>query len=101
MAFEATYLKFATDLRAYYPAARFFLAVGSMLSGDSYKQAVAYINAVIAARAALGDKNLTLLEFGSEDADLDGLGCDSHPSLKTHQKMADKMVAALRADLGW
>lgn len=101
MAFETTYLQFVTDLRAHYPAARFFLAVGPMLSGDGYTQAVAYLNAVIAARAALGDKNLALLELGTQDASLDGLGCDYHPSLKTHQKMADKMVAALQADLGW
>ncbi len=100
-AFETTYLQFVTDLRAHYPAARFFLAVGTMLSGDGYTQAVTYLNTVIAARAALGDKNLALLELGTQDTNLDGLGCDYHPSLKTHQKMADKLVAALQADLGW
>jgi len=29
------------------------------------------------------------------------VGCDYHPSLKTHQKMGDRLVAALKADLGW
>ena len=99
--FQSAYLKFVSDLRGHYPSARFFLAVGSMLSGDSYTRAAAYLKAVIDARAQGGDKNLTLLEFGSQDGTADGLGCDYHPSLKTHQKMADKLIAALKTDLGW
>lgn len=99
--FQTAYLKFMTDLRAHYPSARFFLAIGTMLSGESYTKALSYLKAVIEARASAGDKNLTLLEFGSQDANADGLGCDYHPSLKTHQKMADKLVAALKADMGW
>ncbi|MEI9950784.1 MAG: SGNH/GDSL hydrolase family protein [Pseudomonadota bacterium] len=100
-AFQAAYLKFVSDLRLHYPSARFFLALGPMLSGDSYGQASVYLKAVIAARASAGDKNLTLLEFGTQDSNADGLGCDYHPSLKTHQKMADKLLAALKADLAW
>jgi lysophospholipase L1-like esterase len=100
-AFQSAYSKFVSDLRSHYPSARFFLALGPMLSGDSYKQASAYLKAVIAERASAGDKNLTLLEFGTQDATADGIGCDYHPSLKTHQKMADKLQAALKADLGW
>jgi lysophospholipase L1-like esterase len=99
--FQAAYLKFVSDLRGHYPAARFFLAVGPMLSGDSYTKDAAYLKAVITSRANAGDKNLTLLEFGSQDGNADGLGCDYHPSLKTHQKMADKLIAVLKADLGW
>lgn len=99
--FQTAYLKFVSDLRGHYPSARFFLAVGPMLSGDSYTKATAYLKAVIDARAGTSDKNLTLLEFGTQDGNADGLGCDYHPSLKTHQKMADKLVAALKADLGW
>ena len=100
-AFQTTYTQFVADLRGHYPTARFFLAVGPMLGGDGYTQAKAYLNGVIAARAAASDKNLTLLELGTQDGQNDGLGCDYHPSLKTHQKAADKLVAALQADLGW
>jgi lysophospholipase L1-like esterase len=99
--FQTAYSKFVGDLREHYPAARFFLAVGPMLSGDSYTKAAAYLKAVIEARAKAGDKNLTLLEFASQNADADGLGCDYHPSLETHRKMAGKLIAALKADLGW
>jgi len=98
--FQAAYTEFVTELRGHYPAARFYLAVGTMLSGESYSKAATYLKAVIAARAAAGDDNLVLLEFGTQDS-ADGLGCDYHPSLKTHQKMADKLTAALKADLAW
>jgi lysophospholipase L1-like esterase len=99
-AFQTAFTTFVTGLRGHYPKARFYLAVGSMLSGGNYDKAKAYLNGVIAARKALGDSNLVLLPFATQDSN-DGLGCDSHPSLKTHQKMADKLVAALKADLGW
>jgi hypothetical protein len=31
----------------------------------------------------------------------DGFGCDWHPSLKTHQKLAVELTAKLRSELGW
>ena len=31
----------------------------------------------------------------------DGLGCGYHPSIKTHQKMADLLVDELATRLGW
>ncbi|HWZ91414.1 MAG TPA: SGNH/GDSL hydrolase family protein [Polyangiaceae bacterium] len=101
MIFQTTYTTFVTDLRGHYPKARLFLAVGPMLGGDQYTAAKGYLNGVIAARASAGDKNLVLLEFGTQDGAQDGLGCDGHPTLATHQKMSVKLVAALKADLGW
>ncbi|HKO50745.1 MAG TPA: SGNH/GDSL hydrolase family protein [Polyangiaceae bacterium] len=100
-AFQSAYLNFVSDLRARYASARFFLALGPMLSSDDYPKASAYLKAVIAERKTAGDDNLTLLEFGIQDGTTDGLGCDYHPSLETHQKMADKLRAALQADLAW
>ena len=100
-AFQSTYTDFVKMLRGHYPAARFFLAVGPMLGGQQYQQALAYLKAVVAARATAGDKNLAVLEFGTQDIANDGVGCDYHPNLKTHHKMADKMVSALKADLAW
>lgn len=100
-AFQTAYTKFVTDLRGLYPAARLFLGVGPLLLATDYVKATSYLRGVIATRAAAGDANLRLLEFGSQDQQADGVGCDYHPSLKTHQKMADKMVVALKAELGW
>jgi lysophospholipase L1-like esterase len=100
LAFQTAYTTFVTALRAHYPKARFYLAVGSMLGGADYDKAKAYLEGVIEARRALGDSNLVVLPFATQDSN-DGLGCDYHPSLKTHQKMADKLVSALKTDLGW
>jgi len=100
-AFQSAYTQFVTELRAHYPKARFYLAVGPMLGGPEYDQAKGYLNAVIASRASLGDRNLSLLLFETQNAQLDGLGCDYHPSLTTHRKMASRLVTTLKADLGW
>jgi lysophospholipase L1-like esterase len=99
--FQAAYTRFVRELRGHYPAARFYLAVGPMLEDTEYALASGYLRGVLAARSAAGDNNLRLLEFGIQDRASDGLGCDYHPSLKTHQRMADKMTAALKADLAW
>ena len=101
VAFQDAYTLFVRDLREHYPSARFFLAVGPMLGGAQYGRASGYLRSVLAARADAGDKNLSLLEFGTQDMTADGIGCDYPPSLKTHHKLADKMTAALRADLAW
>ncbi|HEY2405129.1 MAG TPA: GDSL-type esterase/lipase family protein [Polyangiaceae bacterium] len=97
--FQTTYEQFVTDLRADYPNALFYLAVGPMLSGTNYNAARAYINQVISDRAAV-DKKLKLLEF-SPITSAEGFACDSHPTKATNARMAQTWVAALQADLGW
>jgi lysophospholipase L1-like esterase len=100
-AFQEAYTQLVRELRGHYPAARFYLAVGPMLEAAEHTLVLRYLRGVVSERAAAGDKNLSVLEFGIQDSAADGLGCDYHPSLKTHRKMADKMTAALTADLGW
>lgn len=99
-AFQAAYASFVAELRGHYPEARIYLAVGSMLDGSAHTKAASYLSAVISARASAGDADLALLDLGTQLA-ADDYGCDYHPNLVTHQKMADKLVVALRADLGW
>jgi hypothetical protein len=55
---------------------------------------------IVNAVAATGDGNMTTFDIPSQSS-ADGLGCDYHPSIKTHQKMADLVVAELRSELGW
>ena len=99
--FTSAYETFVTDLRGRYPAARFYLAVGPMLSGANYDAAKAHLQSVIAARAGDGDTNLALLEFSPIDQGAEGLGCDYHPTIATNERMADTLVSRLRADLDW
>jgi lysophospholipase L1-like esterase len=101
------YQNFVAHIRKNYPKAHIFLAVGSMMSDAWPKDRNAlttiknYINSVIDAEAKAGDKNIHFLEFTPQDGTADGLGGDWHPSLKTHQKMADKLVEALKKELKW
>jgi hypothetical protein len=99
-AFVNAYVQFVTDLRGRYPGAIVYLATSPMLSEPQHGQQRTYLQAVISARATAGDTNLRLLEFATQVA-ADGLGCDWHPNLVTHQKMAVAMTDALHTDLGW
>jgi lysophospholipase L1-like esterase len=98
--FTAAYTQLLEALRGHYPSARIYGAVGTMLGGADYDRIKGYVQTALTARGATGDDNLALLELGSQ-VSTDGLGCDYHPSLKTHELMAAKLEAALRTDLGW
>ncbi|MBN1653087.1 MAG: hypothetical protein JXA30_04855 [Deltaproteobacteria bacterium] len=93
--FEMSYLEFAETLRSYYSEATFVLAVGPMLS-DSYPpgyQALSNVTdsleAVIAARKAVGDDGFYLLEIPEQ---LAPYGEDWHPTVTTHEAMAERLV---------
>lgn len=98
--FVERYVALLTELREHYAEARFYLALGSMLNGTAYEQAKVHLTRVIAARAAAGDRAVRLIEFEPIRLD-EGHGCQWHPSAATQARMADTLVARLRADLGW
>jgi lysophospholipase L1-like esterase len=101
------YVKFIERIRSHYPKAHIFCAVGSMLNDSWPKDQKAlttvknYIHSVIDTLEKKGDKNVHFLEFTPQDGNADGLGSDYHPNVKTHQKMADKLVEALKKELNW
>ncbi len=105
-AFTRGYTAIVKRVRAYYPRAAIVCALGPMLS-DNYPQgahalthARAYVTQVVAERRADGDTGVTFLEFPTQDF-ANGLGCDYHPSLKTHRLMAAQLAATLRSLLRW
>ena len=55
---------------------------------------------VVGELKSAGDTQVGSFEIAPQDQ-ADGLGCDWHPSLKTHQKMAAVLEAALKSALGW
>lgn len=98
------YRKFIARVRGNYPKAVIYCATGPML-GDSPARkprtdAVNYVQKVVAAENAAGDANVRALDFGQQDP-ANGLGADWHPSRRTQQLMADKLVETLQRDLGW
>jgi lysophospholipase L1-like esterase len=95
--FTAAYRAFIEHVRSVYPNALILCTCGPLLYGDELTAVRHYIaNAV----AATGDAKVKTFEIPSQSA-ADGLGCDYHPSIKTHQKMADLLVAVLKRELSW
>jgi lysophospholipase L1-like esterase len=95
--FVDAYVAFAASLRARYPQAWIFCALGPMENGAAARTAV---QAVVAARTQAGDARVRFLELATQTGEL-GYGCDYHPSVATQQQMADALVAQLRAVAGW
>ncbi len=91
------YIEFIAQIRTNYPKARIYLAIGPMMHGEKLNICRGYIQRAI---TESGDKNIAFIAFPVQDGKL-GYGADWHPSAKTHAKMADVFVAALKKDLGW
>lgn len=104
--FVRQYLELMHDVRAAYPKAFVVITLGSMLS-DAYPetrhnltQARTYFKVVVQKLKDNGETNFGFLEF-PEQNHADGLGCGYHPSLKTHQLMADRLTAFIKEKMQW
>lgn len=95
--FTAAYGAFLKHLRSVYPDALMLCTCGPMLYGAELDQVRGYIADAV---SASGDDNIKTFDIPSQSAS-DGLGCDFHPSIKTHQKMADLLVDVLKRELAW
>ena len=98
--FVDAYLTFVADMRGRYPTALIYLATSPMMGEPDHGVQKGYLQSILDQRKAGGDTNIKLLDFATQDM-ADGLGCDWHPNLTTHQKMAGVMTAAIQSDLGW
>ena len=97
--FETAYAALLERIRTAYPDALILCTLGPGSGGD-HAIFFGYIENVVQARIAQGDTKVTSFVLPATDAN-DGFGCDWHPSLATHERMAEALVAALRAELGW
>jgi lysophospholipase L1-like esterase len=102
-AYTAAYKSFVATLRGPYPKAQLFLAVGPMLGGTQYTEVKGAIQSVIAARKAMGDTKLSLVEFPTQNCGSDGsmCGCDYHPNIMEQAAMAKILEGAMHSVLGW
>lgn len=98
--FTSEYSKLVDKVRSQYPNASIYCAVGPMLSGDQLSNMKKYVGNVVTNKNSTGDKNVKFIEFPQQDQ-ANGLGEDWHPSIKTHQLMADQLSKQIKADLGW
>jgi lysophospholipase L1-like esterase len=98
--FEAAYTTFLLHIRGKYPDAYLLLTNGPMLSGTDLTAVRGSIANVVKARNDAGDTKVGSFPIEPQAA-ADGYGCDWHPSLATHQKMASVLESALKSALGW
>lgn len=103
-AFLQGYIDFLARLRGYYPEAALLVVVGPMLN-DAYPpgekaltSALADIESALEARRNDGDRNLHLLVLPEQTGPW---GEDWHPTIATHDKMAQEVSRKLKTILGW
>lgn len=100
------WVRLLARLRALAPQAPIFVALGPMLTNTWAEHPMALrhvawaINDALAARAAAGDRNVTLVGLTEQDGKL-GYGCDYHPSLATHALMAQHLADVVAERLHW
>jgi lysophospholipase L1-like esterase len=96
--FVTEYTQMLEKLRIRYPDAFILCVLAPLLSGSDLDIAMNNIKAAVAARNAAGDGNVASFDMAANNPNP---GCDYHPSLSTHEAMADELKAPLSAALGW
>jgi lysophospholipase L1-like esterase len=96
--FASAYADLLGRIRDNYPSAFILCTVGPMLAGTDLELARTAIQAGIDAFQAAGGDNVRAWQMNIPN---DSPGCDYHPSLATHQAMADALAVELAQELGW
>ena len=98
-AWSSAYHAFITSIRSHYPKAHIFLCIGAMGHGPK-DCLIGYNERLAMDYAAKGDPRVHALALPNQRQE-DGIGADWHPSVKTHQIMADLLTAAVKKELAW
>ncbi|MBE6022976.1 MAG: GDSL family lipase [Cellulosilyticum sp.] len=93
-AFEAVYYQFLLMVRMFNPQAKIICVLGGM-SDELYE---VIENTVKSYRENEKDLMIDCFKFNLQ-LEADGIGTDSHPSIKTHKKMATVLVQKIQEDL--
>lgn len=94
--YVSTYKEFVTNLRKNYTKAHIFCTIGPMNQNPGE-----YVDKMVKELKNGGDEHIHYLEFEPQDIDVNGVGGDWHPSLKTHAIMAELLTEEIRKKLGW
>jgi lysophospholipase L1-like esterase len=103
--FQTGYKNFVGTLRTRYPNAWIILMSSPMVS-DNYPSTAlkqmttlnSYLQAVVSDLNSAGDMRVSFLASPVNDGDY---GCDSHPNLNFHQKMATLLTERIKSLLSW
>jgi len=95
--FVSGYRAFLEQIRLAYPNAHILCTNGPMLSGTDLTTVRSYLASAV---QSMADAKISTFDIEAQDGS-DGYGCDWHPSLERHEKVAEVVTAALRSKLGW
>jgi hypothetical protein len=95
--FATGYRALLQRIRQHNPDAFILCITGPMLGEADARRADAAIAAAVTQRHAAGDDRVKSFRHRTPNA---APGCDWHPSVATHRKMAEELVAELRRQLG-
>jgi len=98
--FVAAYVALLGRIRTAYPEAQILCTVGPLLGGTDLSAARTYIDQAVQQRNQAGDAAVTTFQLAETDP-ANGYGCAWHPSLRTHEVMAEALIGALRTQMGW
>jgi len=96
--FEQGYLNMTSLIRAHYPPSTFIFTVcGPLISGTCCTN----IQDVVKQLNNGGDKNVIYVDMQNILVMPQDYGCDYHPSVSGHQKMANILIPVIQKALGW
>jgi len=96
--FARAYAALLEQIRRANPRAFIVCTIGPMLAGDDLERAETAIAAAVARRRAAGDALVAVHRMATPNTNP---GCDWHPALATHRRMAAELATPIRAALGW
>ena len=98
--FTMGYENMIEQIRTNYPDAHIFCCVGPMLGGEGLELCRSYVLGAINTFNSRGDMKVHFVEFPQQE-ERNGYGEDWHPSLITHELMANKLTREMQSKLGW
>lgn len=103
--YETAYVQFIATVRGKYPDAWIFLTIGPMVNEPDFSEIKTRLASVVSkVQASTADTKLLAFDFGIQDTGENGsipTGCDWHPNVTEHKRMAGILQAQLTAKLGW
>jgi hypothetical protein len=97
-AFVAAYVELLERIRRNSPLAQVLCTIGPMLAGQDLEKAESSIAKAVAARRARGDQRVEAYRMTTVN---ENPGCDWHPSVATHARIAEELKQPVQKALGW
>lgn len=98
--FITAYKTLIGQVRKNYPDAHVFCCIGPMLWGTGLDSCRSYVTEIVNDYNKKGDSKVYFVEFPQQNGST-GYGEDWHPSIATHELMADQLTEEIKSKLGW